>query len=85
MTTPASTSIVLPDDGISYGDYVEQLTYLLSIKIDDESVHLPGKLGDIPMVYIVASLDIHERFQLFFTAAEIAEARRRLEELEYHE
>lgn len=26
-------SNVLRDDGMSYGDYVEQLTYLLSLKI----------------------------------------------------
>ena len=27
---------VLRDDGISYGDYLEQLTYLLFLKMDDE-------------------------------------------------
>ena len=27
---------VLRDDGMSYGDYVEQLTYLLFHKMDDE-------------------------------------------------
>jgi len=27
---------VLCDDGMSYGDYVEQLTYLLFLKIPDE-------------------------------------------------
>ncbi len=27
---------VLRDDGMSYGDYVEQLTYLLFLKMDDE-------------------------------------------------
>ena len=27
---------VLRDDGVSYGDYVEQLTYLLFLKMDDE-------------------------------------------------
>ncbi len=27
---------VLRDDGMSYGDFVEQLTYLLSLKMDDE-------------------------------------------------
>ena len=30
---------VLRDDGMSYGDYVEQLTYLLFLKMDDENVH----------------------------------------------
>jgi type I restriction enzyme M protein len=29
---------VLRDDGVSYGDYVEQLTYLLFLKMDDEMV-----------------------------------------------
>ncbi len=28
---------VLRDDGMSYGDYVEQLTYLLFLKMADES------------------------------------------------
>jgi len=29
---------VLRDDGVSYGDYVEQLTYLLFLKMADEQV-----------------------------------------------
>jgi type I restriction enzyme M protein len=29
---------VLRDDGMSYGDYVEQLTYLLFLKVLDEKV-----------------------------------------------
>ena len=32
---------VLPDDGMSYGDYVEQLTYLLFLKMADERAHPP--------------------------------------------
>ncbi len=32
---------VLRDDGVSYGDYVEQLTYLLFLKIADEHVRPP--------------------------------------------
>jgi type I restriction enzyme M protein len=28
--------IILRDDGMSYGDYVEQLTYLLFLKMADE-------------------------------------------------
>ena len=31
---------VLRDDGMSYGDYLEQLTYLLFLKMDDENVHV---------------------------------------------
>ena len=33
---------VLRDDGISYGDYVEQLTYLLFLKMADERSKLPS-------------------------------------------
>lgn len=29
---------ILKDDGVSYGDYVEQLTYLLFLKMEDENV-----------------------------------------------
>jgi type I restriction enzyme M protein len=32
---------VLRDDGVSYGDYVEQLTYLIFLKMDDENDSLP--------------------------------------------
>lgn len=32
---------VLRDDGVSYGDYVEQLTYLLFLKMDDEQSKPP--------------------------------------------
>jgi type I restriction enzyme M protein len=34
---------VLRDDGVSYGDYVEQLTYLLFLKMDDENMRLLSK------------------------------------------
>ncbi|MFQ5595837.1 MAG: N-6 DNA methylase [Anaerolineae bacterium] len=39
---------VLRDDGVSYGDYVEQLTYLLFLKMDDEQVRELGKPSPIP-------------------------------------
>jgi type I restriction enzyme M protein len=39
---------VLRDDGVSYGDYVEQLTYLLFLKMDDENVQQLGKASTIP-------------------------------------
>ncbi|MBX3001598.1 MAG: nucleotidyltransferase domain-containing protein [Caldilineaceae bacterium] len=50
-TTNASTIVqrlwnycnVLRDDGVSYGDYVEQLTYLLFLKMDDELVKEQGR------------------------------------------
>jgi type I restriction enzyme M protein len=36
----------LRDDGLSYGDYVEQLTFLLFLKMADEQAELPfNKLG----------------------------------------
>jgi type I restriction enzyme M protein len=38
---------VLRDDGMSYGDYLEQLTYLLFLKMADEMGHL-GKASPIP-------------------------------------
>jgi len=31
----------LRDDGLSYGDYLEQLTYLLSLKMADEQSRAP--------------------------------------------
>ena len=40
---------VLRDDGVSYGDYLEQLTYPLFLKMDDERVRefpwLPNPCG----------------------------------------
>lgn len=33
---------VLRDDGVGYGDYVEQLTYLLFLKMADEQMQLPS-------------------------------------------
>ena len=47
---------VLRDDGLSYGDYVEQLTYLLFLKMADERTKppvyieasaVPAQLGDL--------------------------------------
>ena len=45
---------VLRDDGMSYGDYVEQLTYLLFLKMADERNRPP---------YLPASLPVRERTQ----------------------
>src|SRR6184192_3390446 len=39
---------VLRDDGMSYGDYVEQLTYLLFLKMADEQVTYYGSDSGIP-------------------------------------
>src|SRR5512135_696866 len=56
IPTPASNIVqrvwnyctVLRDDGMSYGDYVEQLTYLLFLKMDDEGVRQLGRKSSIP-------------------------------------
>jgi type I restriction enzyme M protein len=47
---------VLRDDGVSYGDYVEQLTYLLFLKMDDERAGEMGLPSAIPEAYNWASL-----------------------------
>ncbi len=48
---------ILRDDGLSYGDYVEQLTYLLFLKMDDERTKSPyNKKSDIPSKYNWQSL-----------------------------
>ncbi|WP_256819594.1 type I restriction-modification system subunit M [Pseudomonas putida] len=39
---------VLRDQGISYGDYIEQITYLLFLKMDQERVDLLGEPSAIP-------------------------------------
>ena len=64
MATESSTIVqrlwnycnVLRDDGVSYGDYVEQLTYLLFLKMDDERVQDWGEASAIPEAYNWASL-----------------------------
>jgi type I restriction enzyme M protein len=47
---------VLRDDGVSYGDYVEQLTYLLFLKMDDEQARELGRPSAIPAGLSWASL-----------------------------
>ncbi len=48
---------ILRDDGLSYGDYVEQLTFLLFLKMDDERTKPPfNKKSDIPKEYNWQSL-----------------------------
>ena len=43
---------ILRDDGLSYGDYVEQLTYLLFLKMDDEQTKEPyNHKSEIPRKY----------------------------------
>ena len=48
---------VLRDDGMSYGDYVEQLTYLLFLKMADERTKPPyNQSSQIPDKYSWPSL-----------------------------
>jgi type I restriction enzyme M protein len=47
---------VLRDDGVSYGDYVEQLTYLLFLKMADEQAKILKKPNTIPSAYDWQSL-----------------------------
>src|SRR5579859_4000227 len=60
---------VLRDDGLSYPDYVEQLTYLLFLKMSDEQ-----EGGQVPPAYAwrsFANLDaesIHQHYSLALTA-----------------
>src|SRR5437016_14663747 len=65
MSTAASNLVnkvwnycnLLRDDGVSYGDYVEQLTYLLFLKMDYERTRPPyNKKSIIPEDYNWASL-----------------------------
>jgi len=65
MTNSASSTIVqrlwnycnvLRDDGMSYGDYVEQLTYLLFLKMDHENSSMLGKASAIPIEFNWAGL-----------------------------
>jgi type I restriction enzyme M protein len=48
---------ILRDDGLSYGDYVEQLTFLLFLKMADEQVKPPfNKVSAVPTGYDWPSL-----------------------------
>jgi type I restriction enzyme M protein len=39
---------VLRDDGLSYQDYLEQLTYILFLKMADERATVTGEAPSIP-------------------------------------
>jgi len=57
---------VLRDDGMSYGDYVEQLTYLLFLKMADERTKPPYKQQSIvPKNYDWPSLIKKDGDELF--------------------
>ena len=42
---------VLRDQGIGYGDYVEQITFLLFLKMDQERAELLGEPSTIPAAW----------------------------------
>jgi type I restriction enzyme M protein len=57
---------VLRDDGMSYGDYVEQLTYLLFLKMADERTRAPYKQkSPVPETYGWPSLIKKDGDELF--------------------
>ena len=57
---------VLRDDGMSYGDYVEQLTYLLFLKMADERAQPPyDQPSIVPAEYAWASLLAKDGDELF--------------------
>ena len=57
---------VLRDDGMSYGDYVEQLTYLLFLKMSDERTKAPyNKPSAVPAGYDWPSLIKKDGDELF--------------------
>ncbi|MEO6907624.1 MAG: type I restriction-modification system subunit M N-terminal domain-containing protein, partial [Abditibacteriaceae bacterium] len=47
---------ILRDDGLSYGDYVEQLTFLLFLKMADEQSQMRGQPSAVPTEYSWPSL-----------------------------
>ena len=57
---------VLRDDGMSYGDYVEQLTYLLFLKMADERSRPPYRQpSPIPAAYAWPALVARDGDALF--------------------
>src|SRR2546425_7326753 len=57
---------VLRDDGMSYGDYVEQLTYLLFLKMADERTKPPySQPSSVPAGYDWPSLLKRDGDELF--------------------
>jgi len=48
---------VLRDDGVSYGDYVEQLTYLMFLKMDDEqTIPTISRTGVLSVIIVKISM-----------------------------
>ena len=66
---------VLRDDGMSYGDYVEQLTYLLFLKMADERAQPPHNQASIvPAAYSWPSLLAKDGDELFDHYRHVLEA-----------
>lgn len=51
---------VLRDQGISYGDYIEQITYLLFLKMDQERTEYLAEESAIPSEWNWAALVKHD-------------------------
>ena len=52
---------VLRDDGVGYGDYLEQITYLLFLKMADEQTKAPyNKKIDFPRLKDVKGKELEE-------------------------
>ncbi|WP_222843112.1 type I restriction-modification system subunit M N-terminal domain-containing protein [Luteimonas chenhongjianii] len=49
---------MLRDQGIGYGDYVEQITFLLFLKMDEERTELLGEPSAIPAKWRWAKVPI---------------------------
>ena len=55
---------ILRDDGLSYGDYVEQLTFLLFLKMADEQSRPPfNKPSAVPKDYAWRNFEANGRAQ----------------------
>ncbi|SFU48910.1 type I restriction-modification system subunit M [Halomonas korlensis] len=55
---------VLRDQGVSYGDYIEQITYLLFLKMDEERVELLGEETSVPSQWRWAKLVVKDGDEL---------------------
>ena len=60
---------ILRDDGLSYGDYVEQLTFLLFLKIADEQAKEPYVKGAEPSR--LCSEETNQRLDAAATVAQV--------------
>ena len=51
---------VLRDEGVCYGDYIEQITYLLFLKMDQERHGLLGEASRIPAEWRWSALKVKD-------------------------